>query len=521
MDKESPITMTMGDQQEVDAGMGSSSPDSAGGNGSKLQCAEDVVALAGLMENASHEGVEGLRQAVPAERLLDIFRQAAAWLSNEATLVHVEVQGSSAVVDVVGDTHGQFHDVLRIFSMFGTPKDSNLFIFNGDFVDRGAWGVETLTLLLAWKLVCPSATWLLRGNHESYLCTRSYGFLGELKAKYPDHHKEIYTACKKVFAALPLAALVADKTLVLHGGLFRKPVIRGAKRRKLAFSRPIRKRQAPLVLGGLEDLRQSSKGGIDPCGLGSTTVAGDVLWSDPHGEDGISLNASRGVGIMFGPDMTEQFLQANGLKLIIRSHEGPDARFQRDDLPSMMTGYSVDHSVPSGTLMTVFSAPDYPQYQCGGGERNNNEGAILVLRGPDFTAPEAKCFTAAPRPDYAGPFYDISVFSDSELELGASDTATSDSGQSLCNATQEDEEEVEQTSPEGFAQPDSVTCGPANAGLSGNCEQKSPDDPPCENIGGEDVKLMQGAERCVLVESAHPNAPNCLDHRKLGTNLSL
>jgi hypothetical protein len=36
----------------------------------------------------------------------------------------------------------------------------------GDFVDRGAWGVETLALLLAWKWLLPSNVYLIRGNHE-------------------------------------------------------------------------------------------------------------------------------------------------------------------------------------------------------------------------------------------------------------------------------------------------------------------------------------------------------------------
>eukprot|EP00951_Prasinocladus_malaysianus_P003976 scaffold28183_cov19-Prasinocladus_malaysianus.AAC.1 len=55
-------------------------------------------------------------------------------------------------------------------------------------------------------------------------------------------------------------------------------------------------------------------------------------------------------------------MEANGLTLLLRSHEGPDARCRADrPMPSMDPGYSLDHSVPAGRLMTVFSAPDYPQ----------------------------------------------------------------------------------------------------------------------------------------------------------------
>lgn len=50
-------------------------------------------------------------------------------------------------------------------------------------------------------------------------------------------------------------------------------------------------------------------------------------------------------------------------QLIIRSHEGPDAREKRDGLEGMDEGYTIDHVVDSGKLVTVFSAPDYPQFQ--------------------------------------------------------------------------------------------------------------------------------------------------------------
>lgn len=410
-----------------EAGGGEEPAGLAGTKPVTVESREDVEELARRLEAATHCGVSGLAEALPVDSLLDVLRKAAEVLDAEPTLIEIKVQEPNARVNVVGDTHGQYHDVLKIFSVAGRPSKGNYFIFNGDFVDRGAWGLETLTLFLAWKLVCPGFVTLLRGNHESFLCTRSYGFHGEVKAKYPGHHKKVYAACKKIFARLPLAATVGGNTLVLHGGLFRKePAPRAVKRRKLGYRVLRRRVQAPLVLGSLEDLRGSNKGGIDPCGMGSTTVAGDVLWSDPNGVDGMSMNVARGVGIVFGPDVTEQFLQENNLKLIIRSHEGPDARFQRDDLPDMMKGYSTDHSGDSGKLMTVFSAPDYPQYQ-EGESRINNEGAVLVLMGPDFATPEAKCFTAAPRPAYGGPFYDVSMFMDSDIDLGVNHSATSGS----------------------------------------------------------------------------------------------
>ena len=51
--------------------------------------------------------------------------------------------------NVVGDVHGQFYDLLNIFKIQGFPSESNMFLFNGDFVDRGVFGVECVVLLQA------------------------------------------------------------------------------------------------------------------------------------------------------------------------------------------------------------------------------------------------------------------------------------------------------------------------------------------------------------------------------------
>lgn len=59
---------------------------------------------------------------------------------------------SDCRVVVVGDVHGQLHDVLFLLRDAGFPADDRFFVFNGDYVDRGAWGLEVFLLLLAWKV---------------------------------------------------------------------------------------------------------------------------------------------------------------------------------------------------------------------------------------------------------------------------------------------------------------------------------------------------------------------------------
>eukprot|EP00891_Asterochloris_glomerata_P000772 jgi/Astpho2/772/gw1.00016.111.1_t len=304
----------------------------------------------------------------------------------------------------------------------GQPSEERIYVFNGDFVDRGAWGLETLLMLACWKMLLPGHFFLVRGNHECTTCTHMYGFRGELLAKFKSNKdfKAVYASCKKLFSTLPLAALVAGRTLVLHGGLFAKkqPRATGNKRKKPAAP--------PLAPGNLEQLRSAGKGGMDPNGLGASKMATEVLWSDPAKAPGLFANESRGVGLIFGPDITKAFLEENGLRLIIRSHEGPDARWKRDDMHDMTYGYTFDHIIEGvGQLMTVFSAPDYPQFQCSQDERYNNLGAVAVLEAAgEYCQPRMLQYRAAVRPQAAAFYqYEDCPDSDEEMEVGLGSTS--------------------------------------------------------------------------------------------------
>lgn len=118
-------------------------------------------------------------------------------------------------INILGDIHGQFKDLLCHFDCGGMPPSSN-YLFLGDYVDRGSFSIATISLLLAFKVKYPENFFLLRGNHECKSINRIYGFYDSCKRVYSIKLWQLFT---NLFNVMPISALIDDKILCMHGGL--------------------------------------------------------------------------------------------------------------------------------------------------------------------------------------------------------------------------------------------------------------------------------------------------------------
>ena len=246
------------------------------------------------------------------DKSLPLFKEAKMLIELEAPL------------RVCGDIHGQYYDLLRIFEHCGYPDDYN-YLFLGDYVDRGKQSLETVSLLLCYKIKYPEKVTLLRGNHESSVTNRIYGFYDECKRRY---NVKLWKSFTDLFNFLPVAAIIDDKILCMHGGL------------------------SP-DLKSIQNIQNISR----PTDIPDTGLLCDLLWSDPD-KDVVDYDENdRGVSVIFGEKVVMDFNKKNDLDLIIRAHQVVD------------DGYEF---FANRQLITIFSAPNY----CG--EFDNSAGIMII-----------------------------------------------------------------------------------------------------------------------------------------------
>ncbi|KAF6733306.1 Serine/threonine-protein phosphatase with EF-hands 2 [Oryzias melastigma] len=158
------------------------------------------------------------KQQLHARYVLQILGETWRLLRILPNINHVSVCQTKEIT-ICGDLHGQLEDLLLIFYKNGLPSSEKPYIFNGDFVDRGKSSLEILLILFGFLLVYPNDLHLNRGNHEDHIVNLRYGFTKEILGKYRVHGKKILKLLQKIFSWLPLATVINDKVLVVHGGI--------------------------------------------------------------------------------------------------------------------------------------------------------------------------------------------------------------------------------------------------------------------------------------------------------------
>ena len=266
------------------------------------QLRTDLATLMSVRGQLPRERVEFLVQA--AEDRLNALRRPLLRFSSPHPKQNIPW------MTIVGDLHGQLFDLLYIIESEGPPSAAAPYVFLGDLVDRGPFGLEILLILLIYQLIDPSSVYFLRGNRE--MRTR-YNFRKQVVDAYDE---TIYDACLRLFDLFPVAAVVHDDLFLVHGGL------------------PINSK----TLSDIESLR-----------LGNASLQQNLLkqliWNDPILNSSISgnLRGRTRDTFQFGQDVTERFLNDNNLSLVIRSHE--------------MTKYGFE-LIHQKRLVTLFSAPN-------------------------------------------------------------------------------------------------------------------------------------------------------------------
>lgn len=262
----------------------------------------------------------------PLVLIKDLLKEAENLFSKQVSNV-ARIDGD---IFIIGDIHGNIRDLLRILATAMPPPKSR-YLFLGDYVDRGDYSLECITLLLALAVKFPDHIILIRGNHEYDSVNATYGFMEQVIALYGQ--SGVYESFNRVFSYMKIAAIVAETTLCVHGGL--SPHLND--------------------LFQLEDLDRTLN---PPCDL-----INDIMWSDPSDVVDTIVPSTRGNGCMFGHKFLNQFLNNNNLIRLVRGHE------------CVKNGVRIGKD---SKIITVFSSCNYK------GEGSNQCGLIKILEDGNF-----------------------------------------------------------------------------------------------------------------------------------------
>lgn len=136
------------------------------GEAQKQPSITDIDNLIGRLLEVGYSGKVSKTVCLTNSEVTAVCSTARQVFLSQPTLLEL-----SPPVKIVGDVHGQYSDLIRLFGMCGFPPTSN-YLFLGDYVDYGKQSIETILLLLCYKIRYPENFFMLRGHHECANITR-------------------------------------------------------------------------------------------------------------------------------------------------------------------------------------------------------------------------------------------------------------------------------------------------------------------------------------------------------------
>lgn len=264
---------------------------------------------------------------VPKALLQSLISEAKEIFSNEPIILSIPVP-----ILVVGDLHGHILDILRILKANGLPPETR-YLFLGDFIDRGEFSTEVMTLVLVIKVLFPMDVFIVRGNHEFGTVCDHMDFYNELYNVYNDD--TVKDSFIDMFSFIPLAANAQGFALCVHGGIG----------------------PSWFFLEQLKDMKR-------PLLDFDNDLITEILWSDPTDAIELYEPSHRGLGVHFGKTPVLNFLQRTGFTYIVRGHQCVNG--------------GCETSLGS-RVITVFSASNY----CGCDQ--NRCGVLRLERGETYS----------------------------------------------------------------------------------------------------------------------------------------
>ncbi|KAF8509074.1 calcineurin in complex with Akap79 peptide [Hysterangium stoloniferum] len=293
------------------------------------------------------------------DQALHILEGTTDILQEEPNVLEIDVP-----VIICGDIRGQYYDLMKVFEIGGDPVETR-YLFLGNYVDNGYFSIECVLYIWALKMCFPESIFLLRGSYECHHSMDYFSFKLECSRKYSER---IYEACMQSFCALPLASILNEQFLCIHGGISPE-------------------------LQTMDDIGKINRFQEPPM----QSLMCDIFWSDPieifgkeeNPQECFLPNSLRGCSYFFTYRAASEFLERNNLLCIIRAHEAQNAGYRSYRKPA-----ATQAQFPA--VITLFSAPNYLDV-------HNNKAAIISYGGKVMYIHP---FSASPHPYWLPGFQD-------------------------------------------------------------------------------------------------------------------